>query len=107
MAQLVLFIHKARHVFASIIGLHKAFVKLPKTKQAKVKVHVTLLDIHPTTLSRDLIALMLLDELLKGNHTPNEVVELKATLFYVYTAMIMPSYCFDRYASLLDASLFF
>lgn len=64
--------------------------------------HVTLLDIHPTTLSRDLMALMLLDELLSGNHTPNETVEIKATLFYVYTAMIMPSYCFDRYVSFLN-----
>ena len=90
-------IFKARHVFGSIIGLHKAFLKLPEAKQAKVKVHFALLDIHPTTLCRVLVALMLLDDLLNENHTSTEVIEIKATLFYVYTAVLVPSYCFERY----------
>lgn len=56
---------------------------------------MTFLDIHPTALARDLCILILLDSL-SNEHGAEEQAEIKATLFYVYTAILVPSYCFDR-----------
>ena len=44
----------ARHVFGSIIGVNRAFQKLTEAKKTRFKVHMTLLDIHPMVLARDL-----------------------------------------------------
>ena len=42
----------ARHVYGSLIGFHRAYLALPEYKQSQLRVHMTLLDIHPTILAR-------------------------------------------------------
>jgi hypothetical protein len=70
---------------------------LPHPMRSKLKVHITLLDIHPVALARDLCILMLLNELCEMKAQSNvEATELKATIFYVYIGVVMPSYCHDR-----------
>lgn len=86
----------ARHVFGSMIGLHQTFKQLTPAKQSEFKVHFTLLDIQPTALARDLCILLLLDDLITGDYSTEETAEIRATLFYVYVAPIMPSYCYER-----------
>ncbi|THH22545.1 hypothetical protein EUX98_g8145, partial [Antrodiella citrinella] len=56
----------ARHVFGSIIGLHRAYRGLSKAKKTRIQAHMTLLDIHPTALARDLCMIMLIDQLVTG-----------------------------------------
>ncbi|KAH8101280.1 hypothetical protein BXZ70DRAFT_935376 [Cristinia sonorae] len=87
----------ARHVFGSIIGLHQAYQKLDETKRSVMKIHLTLLDIHPTALARDVCIFQLLDELKEGGHAEETAAEIKATLFYIFIGIIMPSYCHKRF----------
>ncbi|KAH9903204.1 hypothetical protein C8Q73DRAFT_673716 [Cubamyces lactineus] len=84
-----------RHAFGTIVGLYEAYKTLPAPKQAVFHAHLTLLDIHPTAITRDLCMLLLLHEY--NNATdPVARVELKATLMYIFCAGVMPSYCYAR-----------
>ncbi|KAI0658112.1 hypothetical protein C8Q70DRAFT_201642 [Cubamyces menziesii] len=84
-----------RHAFGTIVGLYEAYKGLPTPKQAAFHAHLTLLDIHPTAIARDLCMLLLLHEF---NNTTDSVarVEIEATLMYVFCAGVMPSYCYTR-----------
>lgn len=86
----------ARHVFGSMVGLYQTYKQLSQAKQSKFRAHFTLLDIQPTALARDLCILLLLDDLMAGDHDAEETAEIRATLFYVYVAPIMSSYCDQR-----------
>lgn len=57
---------------------------------------MTLIDIHPTALARDLCLFILLDELVKEGHGEEEAVIIKATLFYSYLGVVMPIYCYTK-----------
>ncbi|KAH7922618.1 hypothetical protein BV22DRAFT_1070111 [Leucogyrophana mollusca] len=87
----------ARHVFGTLIGMHRAHKKLSPQKRASFHAHLTLLDIQDTALARDLCILMLINDLLeRSDHDKITQVEIKATIFYVYVGIVMPSYCWDR-----------
>ncbi|KDQ51621.1 hypothetical protein JAAARDRAFT_704064 [Jaapia argillacea MUCL 33604] len=77
----------ARHVFGSLIGLHKAFDRLSKAKRESFQAHITLLDIHPTALARDLCLLMLLHEMTDETKDAVALSEISATIFYVIKTM--------------------
>ncbi|KAF8827058.1 hypothetical protein HHX47_DHR5000531 [Lentinula edodes] len=85
----------ARHVFGTMIGLKKAHEKLRPAQQKDINVHLTLLDIHPTALARDLCIMMLLDDLIHNAKTPLEE-EILAALFYTYAGVVMPDKCAQR-----------
>ncbi|THU91070.1 hypothetical protein K435DRAFT_968380 [Dendrothele bispora CBS 962.96] len=87
----------ARHVYGSIIGLHQAYNKLSERERDDLHVHLTLLDIHPTVLVRDLLILVLLDELVTREKSEMELEEIKATIFYTFAAPIMPPACYKRF----------
>src|SRR5688572_662986 len=76
----------ARHAFATLIGLHSALTPNPKPKaeqnrslhllhdfalssdqKSAVNVHLTLLDIHPATIARDIIFFMLFEQIITLN----------------------------------------
>lgn len=86
----------ARHTFGTIIGANRALKKLEKHRRSSFKVHMTLLDLHPNALARDLCIIMLLDSLMDQNTSQTERLEIKATLFYTYVGIVLPEYCFQR-----------
>jgi hypothetical protein len=88
----------ARHVYGTLIGVHRAFAKLPSAKHSKkFKVHITMLDIHPGALARDLCIMMLLNELCEmTGDSAITATEIKATIFYTYVGVVMPAYCHER-----------
>lgn len=57
---------------------------------------MTMLDIHPHALARDLCILMLLDALMDSTRSENERTEIKATIFYTYVGVVHPEYCSIR-----------
>ncbi|KAJ7147614.1 hypothetical protein C8R43DRAFT_1010132 [Mycena crocata] len=87
----------ARHVYSTLVGLHRAYNKLDTTRQEAFRVHITLLDIHPAPLARDLCILLLLEQLME---TPSENsvarAEIISTMFYTFAGVVMPEYCYDR-----------
>ncbi|TFY79515.1 hypothetical protein EWM64_g4494 [Hericium alpestre] len=87
----------ARQVFGSLIGLLRAYKDLNKSRQAALKVHMTLLDIYPASLARDLCMFLLLNDLIENEYDEETIAEIKATIAFVYLAIIIPSYCWDRY----------
>jgi hypothetical protein len=81
-----------------MIGLHKAYDELSKHQQKEFRLHLTLLDIHPTALARDLVIMLLLDDLVSSrSKSKTETEEIKATAFYTFGAALMPPVCFERY----------
>jgi hypothetical protein len=64
-------------------------------QQDALKVHVTLLDIKEHALARDLVVVFLLSKIMTCTDTV-EKLELQATVFYLYTALVMPQYCHRR-----------
>ncbi|KAJ7327536.1 hypothetical protein DFH08DRAFT_940827 [Mycena albidolilacea] len=97
----------ARNVFATLVGAHRAYKALPKDKRSALCVHLTLLDIHPSALARDLVVLMLLNDCMTGGVSPTTLAEIKATLMYTYAAAVMPPYAHARAPAIpaLQASL--
>ncbi|KAL6298482.1 hypothetical protein BKA93DRAFT_65275 [Sparassis latifolia] len=85
----------ARHIHGSLIGLHHAFQKLNKPKRSKLHVHMTLLDIHPAMLARDLCIFMLVNELMECTDSTAQT-EIRATLMYTFAGVVMPRYCLER-----------
>ncbi|KZP20325.1 hypothetical protein FIBSPDRAFT_789699 [Athelia psychrophila] len=88
----------ARHAFGTIIGAHRAFKTLGKHRRSALQIHLTLLDLHPNILARDLCIMMLLHALMNQveDAPPTERLEIKTTIFYTYIGVVLPGYCFER-----------
>lgn len=84
------------HAYATTIGINKVFKRLGKSKQEMLNVHLTLLDIHPGILARDLVLMMLAYELGDENLDPVDKLEIQATAIYTFAGVAMPSYCAER-----------
>ncbi|VDB92191.1 unnamed protein product [Peniophora sp. CBMAI 1063] len=80
----------ARHIYASIIGLERAFGKLSVAQLAQAKAHFSLSDVHPTIFCRDLIVLMLLHRLVQGKLSSEEAYEIKIALHYTFCLHVVP-----------------
>ncbi|EIM87131.1 uncharacterized protein STEHIDRAFT_167970 [Stereum hirsutum FP-91666 SS1] len=92
----------ARHVFASIIGLQKASASsLSRKRSLTLKAHMTLIDVQPTILARNLCLFMLLDELMNRSVLDENTIIIKATLFYAYVGVLMPDYCYTKWMSVV------
>ncbi|KZV73527.1 hypothetical protein PENSPDRAFT_648877 [Peniophora sp. CONT] len=81
----------ARHVYASMIGLDRAFGKLSASKRDVAKGHLTLSDVHPTVICRDLLVLMLLHRLVQGQLSSEEEYGVKIALHYVFCLHLIPN----------------
>ncbi|KAF9026023.1 hypothetical protein BDZ89DRAFT_1067865 [Hymenopellis radicata] len=95
----------ARHVFGSVVGLSQARLKLNKRKRQVMRAHLTMNDIHPSALARDLCMLFLLDELSSNRDNEIKEAELKMTLLSIWMGLIMPSYCYIRLKKTIKALL--
>ncbi|KAI9060048.1 hypothetical protein FKP32DRAFT_1679333 [Trametes sanguinea] len=84
-----------RHAFGTLAGLFKEYKQLSANRKAAFHAHLTLLDIHPTAIARDLCMLVLLNDF---NTAAKSLVrtEIKATLMYMFCGLAMPAYCYDR-----------
>ncbi|KII94960.1 hypothetical protein PLICRDRAFT_33788 [Plicaturopsis crispa FD-325 SS-3] len=88
----------ARHAYGTFIDLHRQTNAAPKAQKHKfqmLKVHLTLVDVQPAALARDILILQLLSDLAHVEDAAARV-EIKATIFYVFCAIVMPGYCHDR-----------
>ena len=63
-----------------------------------VRFHLTALDIHPASVARILVFLLLLDQLVDGQATPETKTEIFGTYMYAFIGVIMPYYCHERWA---------
>ncbi|KAJ6451125.1 hypothetical protein C8R47DRAFT_1170433 [Mycena vitilis] len=86
----------ARHVFGTLIDLHETSRRMNQNRRSALRVHITLLDIKEHALARDLVVIVLLSKIMTCTD-PTAILELQATVFYVYTAMVMPDYCHKRF----------
>jgi hypothetical protein len=68
---------------------------LSANQRKALKVHITLLDVKEHALARDLVVMFLLSKIMSCTDA-NEKLELQATLFYLYTAFVIPKYCQQR-----------
>ncbi|KAJ7222756.1 hypothetical protein B0H12DRAFT_1241063 [Mycena haematopus] len=90
----------ARHVFGTVITLYEMYPRLSANQRKALKVHITLLDIKEHALARDLVVMFLLSKIMSCTDAI-EKVELQATLFYLYTALVIPRYCYDRFSNVV------
>jgi hypothetical protein len=90
----------ARHAYGTLIGAHRAFLSLNKRKRSQFYLHMTLLDVHPGALARDLCIMMLIHALSDGSQSATNQIEIKATIFYTYVGVVLPGYCYERWAAI-------
>jgi hypothetical protein len=57
---------------------------------------MTLLDIHPAIIARNLLFFMMIDILAQDALDPIDRLEVQTTMIYVFIGWIMPSYCEKR-----------
>ncbi|KAJ7110686.1 hypothetical protein C8R44DRAFT_883805 [Mycena epipterygia] len=86
----------ARHVFGTLISLHDTSYRLNENQRDALNVHITLLDIKEHALARDLVVMFLLSKIMVCDDA-TERLELQATVFYIYTTLVMPKYCQERF----------
>lgn len=65
--------------------------------------HITMVDVHPASLARVLVILSLLQQIVdldrqNRDESTEKEIELYATIFFIYTSMVMPDYCCQRWA---------
>ncbi|KAJ7494865.1 hypothetical protein B0H11DRAFT_2227626 [Mycena galericulata] len=82
----------ARHVFGTLVGLYESSLRLTQNQRDALRVDITLLDIKEHVLARDLVIMVLLSEI-SACSDAKEKLELQATVFYLYTALVMPKFC--------------
>ncbi|KAF7790664.1 hypothetical protein EIP86_001620 [Pleurotus ostreatoroseus] len=92
----------ARHVFGTLISLHDVYEKMTKRKKKALHVHMTMLDIHPAILARDLCILMLLHQLTDDTLDPEARMEIEATIAYTYYALLLPPYSAKRLKNVME-----
>ncbi|KAI3613200.1 hypothetical protein WG66_001557 [Moniliophthora roreri] len=93
----------ARHALGSLIGINQTYHILNETQQQSFNVHLTLNDINPTTLARDLCLSSLLEELSSARGDEKTEAELKMTLLCTWFGFLMPSYCYNRLKSIITS----
>lgn len=87
----------ARHVYGSIAGMSRTHAKLPRSKLKAFRVHMTLLDVHPGALLRDLCVFMLVNDLIEmTDNDPIAKAEILSTILYTFFGAAMPEYCHRR-----------
>ncbi|KAF8970584.1 hypothetical protein BDZ97DRAFT_1753793 [Flammula alnicola] len=82
-----------RHAFGTLV--HLADMANKTGTLDPITVHMTLVDVHPASLARIIIVLALLRQILEVRLSEDKTrrLELYTSLFYLYTSMLMPSYC--------------
>ncbi|EPQ55702.1 hypothetical protein GLOTRDRAFT_128915 [Gloeophyllum trabeum ATCC 11539] len=85
----------ARHAYGTFIDIHRQFRKLDPSKKADVRIHLTLLDIHPAVLARGLLILSLPHKLTDEGLHKTERLEIRATVFHAFCGYVMPGPCHD------------
>ena len=60
--------------------------------------HLTALDIHPASVARILVFLLLLNELADSCITTETKTETIGTYMYTFIGVVMPDYCHKRWA---------
>lgn len=87
----------SRHAFGTLIDIHQQMLgkAMRQSQKDAVKVHLTLVDIHPTTVARVLLYLNLLSQLADALETPDEE-EVVAAFLYTYMAPVIPGYVHTR-----------
>ena len=59
--------------------------------------HLTALDIHPAAIARDLVFLLLLNQLVESQAATSEMkAEIIATFMYAFLGVVTPDYCHKR-----------
>lgn len=85
----------ARNLYATMIEI--ARLEQKDDKPSKRKYHATVNDIKDGALARSLIIFCLLDDLSKMSyHRPDQLTEHLTTLFFVFSAAVMPPYVASR-----------
>jgi hypothetical protein len=85
-----------RHALGTLIGLGRAASKLSQPKRGDLKTHITLMDIHPAIIARNLLFFMMIDALVQHTLEDIDRLEVQVTMIYVFIGWIMPSYCEKR-----------
>lgn len=70
---------------------------MSKSQKAVARFHLTALDIHPAIIARNLVFMLLLNELVDGQTvTPEARAEVIATYMYAFVGVVVPDYCNKR-----------
>lgn len=94
----------ARHLYRTIT--HIAEFEMNGSKQAPTRrYHFTIHDINKCAITRDLIILMLLEDLSRLDHYSDEALIILTTLYYTYISPMMPRYAFDQLHKTIDRAL--
>lgn len=92
----------ARNLFRTLIDVadHERRLDSPKRDY-----HFTIIDINKCTITRNLIVLILLDELAGHDEGSDEALALLSTLYYVFIAPLIPRYAFRRLHEIISRAL--
>ncbi|EJD44615.1 hypothetical protein AURDEDRAFT_137443 [Auricularia subglabra TFB-10046 SS5] len=87
----------SRHAFGTLIDIHQQMLgnAMRQSQKDAVSVHITLVDIHPTTVARVLLYLNVLSQLADALDTADEE-EAVAAFLYIYMAPVIPGYVHTR-----------
>ena len=70
---------------------------MSKSQKTVARFHLTALDIHPAVIAKNLVFMLLLDQLVDGQTiTPETRAEIIATYMYAFIGVVVPDYCHKR-----------
>ncbi|KZW02971.1 hypothetical protein EXIGLDRAFT_828752 [Exidia glandulosa HHB12029] len=84
-----------RHAFGSLIDVHQESLGLKAAQRAALRLNMSLVDIHPTTIARVLLYLTFLGQLADSLGTDDEE-EAAAVFLYMFFAPVIPPYVHRR-----------
>ncbi|TCD61538.1 hypothetical protein EIP91_008282 [Steccherinum ochraceum] len=91
-----------RHVYTTVVDVHHQWKKLPQEKKDATFVHITMNDIHPAMLARDIVIMSLASQISDEGLEPIDRLEIKAAVVYLWNGVAMPSYCAERVRNVMQ-----
>ncbi|THH27274.1 hypothetical protein EUX98_g6912 [Antrodiella citrinella] len=91
-----------RHVYTTIVDLHASYKKLSKERKDAMFLHITMLDLHPAMLARDMVILMLASQLGDDGIEEEDRLEIQAAAVYLWNGVALPSYCAERVRNVMQ-----
>ncbi|EPE32773.1 TPR-like protein [Glarea lozoyensis ATCC 20868] len=89
----------ARNMFRTIIGISDT------ENTDKKSYHFTINDINKSALARDIVVVMLVEELMGLEKGTDEYLEVLSTIYFVYVAVIIPQYALDKMQATISKAL--
>lgn len=92
----------ARHFFATVVTIAQHEAKKTELSQPNSKYHFTINDIKPHTTARNLLVLLLMNQLAISEHDKQTTTDIVALIFFIFLGVLIPARVHGHLLEIID-----